>query len=137
MLFRYVCTVCCVCIVYCFVNFVVFKNSAFIPNEHLSKLIKCYDDYLFEASVIMHFYEVWNLVFSALYYVAVRQKDVLLMQNKKMYYNPRRNIWYFLIISLRSESPQVKRYLICSITNLVHELSHELPNDFRLRILGN
>ena len=39
---------------------------------------------------------------------------------------------HFLIILLRSESPQVKRYLISSITNLVHEL----PNDLRLRILG-
>ena len=136
MLFRYVCTVCCVCIVYCFVNFVVFKNSASIPNEHLSKLLKCYDDYLFEASVIMHFYEVWNLVFSALYYVAVRQNE-LLMQNKKCTTILVVIFWHFLIISLRSESPQVKRYLISSITNLVHELSHELPNDFRLRILGN
>ena len=45
--------------------------------------------------------------------------------------------WYFLIIQLRSESPKVKRYLISSITNLVHELPHELPNDFRIRILGN
>ena len=34
-----------------------------------------------------------------------------------------------------SESPQIKRYLISSITNLVHELSHELPKD--LRKLGN
>ena len=46
-------------------------------------------------------------------------------------------LWHFLIISLRSESPQVKRYLISSITNLVHELPYELPNDLRLRILGN
>ena len=45
--------------------------------------------------------------------------------------------WHFLIISLRSDSPQVKRYLISSITNWVHELPHELPNDLRLRILGN
>ena len=36
-----------------------------------------------------------------------------------------------------SESPQVKQYLISSITNLVHELPHKLPNDLRLRILGN
>ena len=39
------------------------------------------------------------------------------------------------------ESPQVKRYLIYSIINLVHKLPHklphELPNDLRLRILGN
>ena len=36
-----------------------------------------------------------------------------------------------------SESPQAKWYLISSITNLVHELPYELPNDLRLRILGN
>ena len=45
--------------------------------------------------------------------------------------------WHFLIIQHRSESPQVKRYLISTITNLVHELPHELANDSRLRILGN
>ena len=44
---------------------------------------------------------------------------------------------HFLIIQLWSESPQVKRYLISSITNLVHELPHEFPNDLRLTILGN
>ena len=27
--------------------------------------------------------------------------------------------------------------MIASITNLVYELPHELPNDLRLRILGN
>ena len=43
----------------------------------------------------------------------------------------------FLIISLTSESRQIKRYLISSITNLVQELPHEWPNDLRLRILGN
>ena len=43
--------------------------------------------------------------------------------------------WHFLIILLRSESRQVKRYLISSITNLVYES----PHDFRsvLRLLGN
>ena len=40
---------------------------------------------------------------------------------------------HFLIIQLTSESPQVKRYLISNITNLVQELPHELPNDLRLR----
>ena len=33
--------------------------------------------------------------------------------------------------------PQVKRNLICSITNLEYELPHELLNDLRLRILEN
>ena len=45
--------------------------------------------------------------------------------------------WHFLIIFLRSESPQVKRYLISTITNLVQVLPHELPNDLRLTKLGN
>ena len=44
---------------------------------------------------------------------------------------------HFLIIQLRSESSQIKRYLRSSITNLVHELPHELSNDLRPRILGN
>ena len=37
----------------------------------------------------------------------------------------------------RSESPQVKRNLISTISNLVYELPHELPNDLRPRNLGN
>ena len=45
--------------------------------------------------------------------------------------------WHFLIIQLTSESPQVKPYLISSVTNLVHKLPHELLNNLRLRILGN
>ena len=35
------------------------------------------------------------------------------------------------------DSPQVKRNVISSIANLVYELPHELPNDLRLRVLGN
>ena len=45
--------------------------------------------------------------------------------------------WHFWIIPLRPDSPQVKRYLLSSISNLVHELPHELPNVLKLRILGN
>ena len=44
---------------------------------------------------------------------------------------------YFFIISFRCQSPRVNRYLISSITNLVHELPYELSNELRLRILGN
>ena len=44
---------------------------------------------------------------------------------------------HFSIILLRSESPQVKRYLISSRRNLVQELPHQLPNDWRLRIVRN
>ena len=43
---------------------------------------------------------------------------------------------YYLIIWLRSESPQLKQCLISSMANLIHELLNELPNDLRLRILG-
>ena len=34
-------------------------------------------------------------------------------------------------------SPQVKRSMIISNQQSIYELSHELPNDLRLRILGN
>ena len=34
-------------------------------------------------------------------------------------------------------SPQVKWYLISSTKNIVYQLPHELPNDLRLRKLGN
>ena len=39
------------------------------------------------------------------------------------------------MMSLRSESPQVKRYLISSITNLVHELPHDLEDLRKLEII--
>ena len=45
--------------------------------------------------------------------------------------------WNFTMLQYRSDSPQVKQKLIFSIANLVYELPHELPNDLRLRILGN
>ena len=32
--------------------------------------------------------------------------------------------------------PQVKRYLISTIINLVYELPHELPNDLRIKKLN-
>ena len=44
--------------------------------------------------------------------------------------------WNLTIFWYLSDSPQVKRTLIPSITNLVSELRHELSNDVRLRILG-
>ena len=34
-------------------------------------------------------------------------------------------------------SPQMKRRVIISNIYGIYELSHELPNDLRLRILGN
>ena len=45
--------------------------------------------------------------------------------------------WNFTIFWYRSDSSQVKRNLISTIANLVYELPYELPNDLRLRILGN
>ena len=61
-------------------------------------------------------------------------KNLKVLYREHMIYNPRHKILaLFFTMWLRSESPQVKRYLISSITNLVHEL----PNDLRLRILGN
>ena len=34
-------------------------------------------------------------------------------------------------------SPQVKRWAIITFEHGIYELPHELPNDLRLRILGN
>ena len=34
-------------------------------------------------------------------------------------------------------SPQVKRMVIISNKHGIHQLPHELPNDLRLKILGN
>ena len=34
-------------------------------------------------------------------------------------------------------SPQVKRCVVISYKHGIYELPHELPNDFRLRILEN
>ena len=34
-------------------------------------------------------------------------------------------------------SPQVKRYAIATYEYATYELTHELPNDIKLRILGN
>ena len=45
-------------------------------------------------------------------------------------YNPGHNIWNFLVIYLTSESPQVKRYLISSITNLVHKTQPNSQSSF-------
>ena len=43
----------------------------------------------------------------------------------------------FTMFQWRSGSPQVTQNLISSITNLVYQLSHELPNELRCRIFGN
>ena len=45
--------------------------------------------------------------------------------------------WNFAIFQYRSDSPQVKRNLTSSTSNLVYKLPHQLPNDLRLRKLGN
>ena len=51
--------------------------------------------------------------------------------------NSGHNILELYNILVKIDSPQVKRNLIISIANLVHQLPQELPNDLRFRILGN
>ena len=46
-------------------------------------------------------------------------------------------LWDFLMFYQVFLSPQVKRSAIISNKEGVYELPHELPNDLRLRILGN
>ena len=43
--------------------------------------------------------------------------------------------WNFAVFQYRSDSSQVKRNLLSGITNLIYELSHDLPNDLRLKDL--
>ena len=45
--------------------------------------------------------------------------------------------WDFLMFAQTFLSPKVKQSMIISNKHGIYELSHELPNDFRLRILGN
>ena len=45
--------------------------------------------------------------------------------------------WNFTMFYYRPDEPQVKRNVISSKVNLVYALPHELPNDLRLKILGN
>ena len=45
--------------------------------------------------------------------------------------------WDFLMFDQTFLSPKVKQNMIISNKHGIYELSHELPNDLRLRILGN
>ena len=45
--------------------------------------------------------------------------------------------WQFAVFPLKFDSPQVKQNLISSIIKVLYELSHELQNDLKLRVLGN
>ena len=45
--------------------------------------------------------------------------------------------WNFTMFYKRPDKPQVKKNVISSRENLVYELSHDLPNHLRLRILRN
>ena len=53
------------------------------------------------------------------------------------FYNHGIRLWDFLMFHQIFVSPQMKRSTIISKKQGVYELSHELPNDLRLRILEN
>ena len=59
------------------------------------------------------------------------------MQKKKFSDNLGHNILRFLMFYQIFLSPQVKRCTIIAYKHGIYELSHELLNDLRLRILGN
>ena len=46
-------------------------------------------------------------------------------------------LWNFAIFLKSFHSPQVKQYLISNLKRIVYELFYELPNNLRLKILGN
>ena len=54
-----------------------------------------------------------------------------------LFYNPGHNILELYNILLQIRFTTSKRKFDIQYSNLVHELPHELPNNLRLRILGN
>ena len=46
-------------------------------------------------------------------------------------------LWNFLMFAQIFLSPKVKQSMIIGNKHGIYELSHELPNDLRLRIIGN
>lgn len=46
-------------------------------------------------------------------------------------------VWQVNVFEYEFDSPHVKQELISGITNFVYELCHNLPNNLRIRLLGN
>ena len=59
------------------------------------------------------------------------------LHRKEAVYNHGRNILRLFDTLQSFFSPQVKRGVIISNKHSIYELPHELPNNSRLRILGN
>ena len=55
----------------------------------------------------------------------------------KVIYNLGHNIFRLFDVLPNFFSPRVKRIVIISIKHEIYELPHVLPNDLRLKILGN
>ena len=55
----------------------------------------------------------------------------------ELVYNHFHNILRLFYVLPNFLSPQVKRWVIITYKHGIYELPHELPNDLRLRILGN
>ena len=64
-------------------------------------------------------------------------------QNKSYRYDKNRPtisfmiVWDFRMFNQIFFSPQVKQLVIVAYKHSIYELPHELPNNLRLRILGN
>ena len=67
---------------------------------------------------------VWNAVRHVVFYKAIATIIFIIF-------------WDFLMFHQIFLSPQVKRCAIITYKHGIYELPHELPNDLRLRILGN
>ena len=61
----------------------------------------------------------------------------VVLPGKSIIYKHGQNILRFLIFDQILPSTQVKQSMIISNKHDVYEFSHELPNELRLRILGN
>ena len=73
------------------------------------------------------------------YFFQIVESSLLVWRVKEKFSdNPVLNIWAIFKNLVQVQIATSKTTLdIYSITNLVHKLPHELPNDFRLSILGN
>ena len=99
-------------------NVKIFYNKAQQENIYTNIWLKV---------ILQYCPELWlvEAIFGSFYLVlAYSTILVIIFQNLTMF-------------QYRPDSPQVKRNVISCIANLVYELPHELPNDLRLKTLGN
>ena len=99
----------CMCIyIYTYIYVCIIVIYIYIHTQYIYTYIHLYTDTYLHKSISVNLYTVLDIIF----------------QN-------------FTVFQYKSNSPQVKRDLIASITNFVYELPHKLPSHLRLWKLRN